>query len=170
MLAGSAVGLLATTVGRLYSAAFFALGDTKTPMRFALTRVALVASLGYVLAIYAPPLAHIAPRWGAAGLTASAGFAGWVEFSLLRAALQRRLGDVAIPFTFLARVWATACLTALPATALRWAFAPEAVFIRGLVILGTFGGLYLWAGHALGLLTLDDVRAMVTRRGPRARR
>jgi putative peptidoglycan lipid II flippase len=170
VLAGSGVGLLATTVGRLYSAAFFALGDTKTPMRFALTRVALVAALGYVLAILVPPMAHIPARWGAAGLTASAGFSGWVEFSLLRAALKRRLGNVAIPFTFLARVWAAACVTALPATALRWAFAPQAVIIRGLVILGTFGVLYLWAGHALGLLTLDDVRAMVMRRGARTRR
>ena len=84
-LAGSSIGLLATTVGRLYSAAFFALGDTRTPMRFALVRVALVGVLGYLLAIVAPRLAGVPLLWGTAGLTASAGLAGWVEFSLLRA-------------------------------------------------------------------------------------
>ena len=35
VLAGAAVGLVATTLGRLYSSAFYALRDTRTPMRFA---------------------------------------------------------------------------------------------------------------------------------------
>ena len=34
-LAGSAVGLLATSLGRLYSSAFYALQDTRTPLKFA---------------------------------------------------------------------------------------------------------------------------------------
>jgi putative peptidoglycan lipid II flippase len=164
VLAGSAVGLLATTIGRLYSAAFFALGDTKTPMRFAMIRVALVGILGYLLAMIVPPLLHLDMKWGAAGLTASAGAAGWVEFSLLRRALQRRLGAVGIPFSFLARAWAMACLTALPATALRWIIPAHLLVMRGLVILTVFGGLYLVAGHAIGLLDIGDVRAMVLRR------
>ena len=42
-LAGSAVGLLATSLGRLYSSAFYALLDTRTPLRFALIRVLLTA-------------------------------------------------------------------------------------------------------------------------------
>jgi putative peptidoglycan lipid II flippase len=164
VVAGSAVGLLATTIGRLYSAAFFALGDTKTPMRFALIRVALVAALGYLLAMIVPPLLHIDPKWGTAGLTASAGLAGWVEFSLLRRALQRRIGNVGIPFSFLARGWATACVMALPATALRWVIPGNWLIVRGLVILTVFGGSYLVAGHFLGLLDINDVRQMVLRR------
>ena len=32
------------------------------------------------------------PRWGVAGLTASAGIAGWVEFVLLRSRLGQRVG------------------------------------------------------------------------------
>ncbi|HMA22410.1 MAG TPA: murein biosynthesis integral membrane protein MurJ, partial [Gemmatimonadaceae bacterium] len=35
ILAGSAVGLLATTMGRLYSSTYYALHDTRTPLRFA---------------------------------------------------------------------------------------------------------------------------------------
>ena len=86
------------------------------------------------------------------------------EFSLLRRTLQRRIGAVGIPFSFLARAWATACLTALPATALRWIIPSHLLIVRGLVILTAFGGLYLIAGHALGLLDINDVRAMVLRR------
>ncbi len=170
VLAGSAVGLLATTIGRLYSAAFFALGDTKTPMRCAIARVALVGALGYTLAIVVPPLLGIPARWGTAGLTASAGFAGWVEFSLLRGALERRIGRVTIPLGFLARTWATACVTAIPATALRWIVPEDQLLLRGVVILGAFGGLYLAAGQWLGLVTLNDVRGMITRRGRRSAR
>src|ERR1700738_2501099 len=38
ILAGSTVGLLASTLGRLYSSGFYALRDTKTPLRFAVLR------------------------------------------------------------------------------------------------------------------------------------
>jgi putative peptidoglycan lipid II flippase len=36
--------------------------------------------LGYLFAIPLPHLLNKDPRWGAAGLTASAGIAGWIEF------------------------------------------------------------------------------------------
>jgi putative peptidoglycan lipid II flippase len=164
VLAGSAVGLLATTVGRLYSAAFFALGDTATPMRCALVRVAVVGILGYLFAIKLPPMLHIDMQWGTAGLTASAGLAGWIEFSLLRRALTRRIGGVGIPFSFLAKGWGAACVMAVPATALRWVISPHWMVTRDLVILTTFGGSYLIVGHFLGLLDINDVRGMITRR------
>ena len=38
ILAGSAVGLLASTLGRLYSSSYYALRDTRTPLRFAIVR------------------------------------------------------------------------------------------------------------------------------------
>ncbi|MGH9827617.1 MAG: murein biosynthesis integral membrane protein MurJ, partial [Blastocatellia bacterium] len=48
ILAGSSVGLLAMTMGRLYSSTYYALRDTKTPLRFAVIRVALTSILGYL--------------------------------------------------------------------------------------------------------------------------
>ena len=39
ILGGSAIGLLATTLGRLYASAYYALRDTRTPLRFAVLRV-----------------------------------------------------------------------------------------------------------------------------------
>ena len=92
ILAGSSVGLLASTLGRLYSSTYYALRDTRTPLRYAVIRVALTTVLGYVFAIPLPRWLGLAPEWGAAGLTASAGIAGWVEMLLLRATLNARIG------------------------------------------------------------------------------
>src|SRR4030095_4942446 len=51
ILAGSAVGLLASTLGRLSSSTYYALRDTRTPLRYAIVRVVLTTALGYVCAI-----------------------------------------------------------------------------------------------------------------------
>jgi putative peptidoglycan lipid II flippase len=56
ILAGSSVGLLASTLGRLYSSTYYAFRDTRTPLRYAFVRVALTTALGYLSAL---PL----PRW-----------------------------------------------------------------------------------------------------------
>src|SRR5208282_6905595 len=88
ILAGSTVGLLASTLGRLYSSGFYALRDTRTPLRFAIVRVLLTTILGYVSALPLPRLLGIAPRWGVAGLTISAGIASWVEFTLLQRGIR----------------------------------------------------------------------------------
>ena len=45
IVAGSAVGLLASTLGRLYSSTYYALRDTRTPLNFAVIRVALTTGL-----------------------------------------------------------------------------------------------------------------------------
>ena len=96
ILAGSSVGLLASTMGRLYSSAYYALRDTRTPLRFAVLRVALTTVLGYICAKPLPVWIGIDPRWGVAGLTASAGVAGWVEFTLLRRGIPRAIGNGAV--------------------------------------------------------------------------
>jgi putative peptidoglycan lipid II flippase len=91
ILAGSAVGLLASTLGRLYSSTYYALRDTRTPLRYAIVRVVLTTILGFLFAIPLPKALGIDLSWGAAGLTASAGIAGWVEMLLLRAGSTRGL-------------------------------------------------------------------------------
>lgn len=115
ILAGSAVGLLASTLGRLYSSAYYALRDTKTPLRFALVRVTLTTGLGAVFALLVPPLLGLDLKWGAAGLTASAGFAGWVEFLLLRRTLNRRIGPTGLSASFVAKLWGSAAVAAAAA-------------------------------------------------------
>ncbi|HET9988474.1 MAG TPA: murein biosynthesis integral membrane protein MurJ [Kofleriaceae bacterium] len=121
MLAGSAIGLSAGTQGRLLASAFYALGDPTRPLYAALVRVSITGVAGYVLALglrnalgssalipfsSIPGIHEVilvipgyAAKWGAFGLTASAGFAAWIEFLLLRRWLARRIGAVPIPTT-----------------------------------------------------------------------
>jgi putative peptidoglycan lipid II flippase len=116
ILAGSAIGLLASTQGRLYSSTFYALKDTRTPLRFALIRIALTTVLGYLCARPIPIWLGVDPRWGVAGLTASAGVSGWVEFTLLRRALASRIGAEPVGIAYLVRLW----LSALAGAAVAW--------------------------------------------------
>ena len=71
ILAGSAVGLLASTLGRLYSSTYYAMRDTRTPLRYAVIRVILTTVLGYLSALVLPPIFGVPPLLGTAGLTAS---------------------------------------------------------------------------------------------------
>jgi putative peptidoglycan lipid II flippase len=110
ILAGSAVGLLAGTLGRLYASVWYALHDARTPLRFAMIRVGLTVAMGYVAALHLPGWLGLAERWGAAGLTASAGLAAWLEFTLLRRSLARRIGPTGFPPGYLLRLWVAGLL------------------------------------------------------------
>lgn len=167
ILMGSTVGLLAATWGRLYSSAFYALRDTRTPLWFALTRVLLTGTLGYLFAFPLrpfmntvllewlhfpkPDLPNIELSLGAVGLTFSAGLAGWIEFLLLRRALQKRIGSTALPNHYPAKIWAAAlCACGVAWVAghyihlgFRWANLA--------VILGAFGVVYAAITIAAGI-------------------
>jgi putative peptidoglycan lipid II flippase len=97
VLAGSALGLSAGTQGRLLGSAFYALGDPTPPLRAALVRVAITGVLGWAFALPLRDALGYGATWGAFGLTASAGFAAWIEFLLLRRWLARRIGPVPVP-------------------------------------------------------------------------
>ena len=112
ILAGSAVGLLAGTLGRLYSSTWYALHETRRPLKYAIARVALTIVLGYLAALQLPAILGIPARWGAAGLTASAGIAGWLEFLLLRGSLDRRIGVTRLSPGYAFRLWGPALLAA----------------------------------------------------------
>ncbi len=151
ILAGSAVGLLASTMGRLYASTYYALQDTRTPLRFAVLRVALTIALGYLFALPLPRALGIDQRWGAAGLTASAGIAGWVEFVLLRRALNARIGATGLPVALAARLWGAAALGAAVAWALRPVVPTAHPILAALVLLGVYGGIYFACTDRLGV-------------------
>ncbi|MGH7594505.1 MAG: murein biosynthesis integral membrane protein MurJ [Gemmatimonadales bacterium] len=123
VLAGSATGLLASTLGRLYASAFYALNDTRTPLRCGVVRVILTGLLGVCAALLLPPALGLAPKWGVAGLSASAGVAGWVEFALLRQGLCRRVGRFSLQGGELVKLWIAGVLAAIVGTAARLAGA-----------------------------------------------
>jgi putative peptidoglycan lipid II flippase len=112
VLAGAGVGLVAGTMGRLYSSAWYALHDTRTPVRFAMVRVIIGAALAATGALWLPRAAGIDARWGVAAITVASGMAAWVEFALLRRALRARIGATPVPERGVARAWGAALLAA----------------------------------------------------------
>jgi putative peptidoglycan lipid II flippase len=118
ILMGSSLGLLVSTMGRLYSSTFYALRDTRTPLRYAVVRVVLTTVLGYLFALVLPPMLGLDRKLGAVGLTASAGLAGWVEFYLLRRELDKRIGRTRLVSSRMARLWGAAIVGAL----IPWAY------------------------------------------------
>jgi putative peptidoglycan lipid II flippase len=130
-------------MARLYSAAHYALGDTKRPLRFAIARLVVVTGLGYVFALVVPPRLGIDPAWGAAGLTASSGIAGWIEFALLRASLNRRIGATGLRASYLVRVWTAGLAGAAIGWGVRLALPPLDPLVRGLAVLPAFGAGFL---------------------------
>ncbi|MFN7972107.1 MAG: murein biosynthesis integral membrane protein MurJ [Acidobacteriota bacterium] len=162
ILAGSAVGLLASTMGRLYSSAYYALKDTRTPLRYAVLRVTLTVGLGYLFALPLPRLFGIPARWGVAGLTASAGIAGWIELLLLRRALNARIGPTGLRLARAATLYGAALVAAAGAWAVKLALATDRPLILAVPVLGTYGAAYLAATLLLGV---DEARSL----GARAR-
>jgi putative peptidoglycan lipid II flippase len=151
VLAGSAVGLLATALGRLYSSAFYALFDTRTPLRFAMIRVALTVALGFPFALFLPGWLGIDPKWGVAGLTASAGIAGWVEFVLLRNGLGKRIGKTSLPASFTARLWAVALLAGALAYLVKLQIGTVHPILLASLALPLYGAIYFGGTAALGI-------------------
>jgi putative peptidoglycan lipid II flippase len=149
ILAGSAVGLLASTLGRLYSSVYYALRDTRTPLRCAMVRVALTTVLGYLFALPLPRAIGINPLWGAAGLTVSAGIAGWVEMLMLRASLNARIGRTGLPISYVVRLWTGAIAGAAAAWAVKIAIAPRHPVINAVLIVGPYGIIYFAAAFAM---------------------
>jgi putative peptidoglycan lipid II flippase len=160
LLAGSAVGLLASTMGRLYSSVFYALHDTRTPLRFAAVRVSVAIAAGALLALYGPVLLGIAPRWGAAGITIASGFAAWLELTLLRSALRSRLGIRARVTSVVWRLWACAAVAALAAWGVKRAVGFAHPWIVAALVLGAFA--FVYVGMTV-VARIDEGRALVAR-------
>ncbi len=164
-LAGSSVGMLAGAVGRLLTSSFYALDDTRTPLRFAIVRIVLTVALGVAGAVWLPGVLGLPARWGTAGLTASAGVAGWVEFVLLRRALVARLGAFAMPRGMVPRLWVAALVAAGFAWALILMLRPEAHgdLVRTLLAIAILAGFGLAYLGAAALLQVSEAQAFVAR-------
>ena len=142
ILAGSSVGLLASTLGRLYASAYYALGDTRTPLAFAALRVALTTALGYLLAIPTPRWLGISQVWGAAGLTASAGVAGWVEMLFLRRTINRRIGPTGLAAGYVGSLWLAAGAAAGVAWGVKLAVPILNPIWAAVAVLGAYGPVF----------------------------
>jgi putative peptidoglycan lipid II flippase len=149
ILAGSTVGLLASTLGRLYSSTYYALHDTRTPLRFAILRVTLTTVLGYLCALPLPHLLGIDPKWGVAGLTGSAGIAGWIEFVLLRRSLNRRIGRTGLAASYVTQLWLGAIVGAGIGWGLKLLLGDVHPIPLATVVLGGYGVTYFLITYAI---------------------
>ncbi len=158
ILAGSSIGLLASTLGRLYSSTYYALHDTRTPLLYAVIHVALATVLGYFCAIHLPPFIGIAPKWGVVGLTASASVAAWIEFVLLRRALNRRIGRTGLPLPYRLKLWIAAFVGAAAGWGCKLLIGPRHPIPVAVVVLGTYGLSYFTLTSAFGI---PEARALI---------
>jgi len=102
------------------------------------------------------------PKLGAAGLTASAGLAGWVEFYLLRREIDRRIGRTRLVPARMVRLWGAAIAAAtIPWLYKLWVDRGSPVFspheaavhskLAALILLAIYGLAYLAMTAAFGI-------------------
>jgi len=175
VLAGSAVGLLAGTLGRLYASTWYALRNTRVPLTFALVRVALTIALGLVASLYLPAWCGVDARWGAAGLTASAGIAAWVEFALLRRSIAARIGALPVEGAYLRALWGSAIVASVAALLVKAALqfrathavhlltAGEHPLVLGALALPMYGVVYVVLTRSRGIPEATAVTGRVVR-------
>lgn len=164
VLAGSTIGLLAATWGRLYASTFYALQDTRTPLRFAVVRVTLNLMLGGFLGLYLPGALGLDPKLGVAGLTAASGVAAWVEYHLLRRALSARIGRTSMDRAYTVQLWLAALAAAGIAWGIKLGLTGANTVWNGIAVLGVYGASYLLITTLLGVKESIALTSRLTRR------
>ena len=160
ILAGASLGLLAATFGRLTASVFFALGDTRTPLRAASVRVAVAALGGWLAATRLPAVVGVDVSWGAAFLTTVSGLAAWLEYAFLRRALAARIGSVRLGMGRLMRLWGSAALAAAAAWPVQRLVVDLHPAAGAAAVLTVFAMVY---GAATWTLGVPEARALLAR-------
>lgn len=158
VLSGYTLGLLASTLGRLYSSTFYSLKDTRTPLKFALIRVFMATILGLLFGLYLPKIFGMNEQWGTPGLTIAASISGWIEFYFLRKKLNQKIGATGLPIVFQLKVASIALVSALVG-ALSVKIVPSwHILLRASVALGIYGCLFFSLGY---VLKIEQARSLV---------
>lgn len=190
LLVGAGLALYAQAAGRLYASAFYALKDTRTPLRVAMLRIAVGVAVGYGAVRVLPEVLGLPREVGAAFITLTTAATAWLELWLLRRALAARLDGAAARAPSRRGAWravAAALLAAGLTLLAKWAlvlrfgvspgvsdaWAGEVLpapalppLAASLALLGTFGLLY--GGLALAL-RVPGARELVGRLARRTR-
>lgn len=163
VLIGSSVGLLANTIGRLYSSTFFSLKDTKTTLNYAIIRIVFTTILGYLFAFKFAPLISMDPVYATAGLTVSSGISGWIEFVLLQRKLNSIIGKTGVNYRHQSKLWGCALISAAAGLSVKWFIdlgALEHPIPRAVIILGLYGGLYFGISSLIGI---EESKAVINK-------
>ena len=177
VLVGASIGLLAATLGRLYSSTLYALHDTRTPFRIAVARVIGGAALALLFAFPLRPMfaAIVASlglpvpaglggstALGVVGISTASAFAAWIEFLLLRYNVRKRIGEGDTTKGFFAKLWIAAFVAGLAALAIDMLdlALPLQKFAEAILVCGVFGVVYFGVAFALGV---PEVRSTLSR-------
>ncbi|AHI06217.1 virulence factor MviN-like protein [Bdellovibrio bacteriovorus W] len=136
VLMGYTVGLLATTLSRLYSSTFYSLKDPRTPLKFAILRIVFGTALGVYLAFYFTKDVQISPEWGTPLLTLSAALAGWIEYFFLKHSLTRKIGSSSVGLGYMSKLWGAALISAVIAQGVLYLIPHKNWHIIGQALLG----------------------------------
>ena len=160
VLAAYSLGLVATTLSRLLQIGFWALGDTKTPAKIAVVRVAISVGVAIPLMLLLDQRSvnetmGVVTKdgslfFGAVGLAIGASAAAWIELWRLLSALQRRLETFALPWGALAKMTGLAAGATAPALLLWWFLASWPPPVSVVLVVATFGAAYLASAKMLG--------------------
>jgi putative peptidoglycan lipid II flippase len=148
--------LLGNASARVLTTAAWAIGDTRTPARYAIWRV-VASTAGSLLLM----------QWfEVVGVVAGAVIAAWVETFALGWKLHKDIGGLGLEHIPFARIAVLGAASIAPPFLLRWVL-PETfaqTLLGSSLILALFSGAFALAAPALGLF---DVRSLLRRRGRR---
>lgn len=151
VLAGYTLGLFPSTTTRLYSSAFFALHDTRTPAMAAGVRVVIAGAIGAGLMFVLEQVVVRGYPLGVLGLVLGTSIAAWVEWILLRRALRGRIGPVGASRAALVKVLIAAGGAAACARVLDHALPSMHPIPTAAAVLSLYLVVFLLAGALLGL-------------------
>jgi putative peptidoglycan lipid II flippase len=144
-----AFALIANASARVLTTTAYAIGDTRTPARYAIYRV-VVSTVGSLVLM----------QWlDVVGVVLGAVIAAWVETLALGWKLRQRLGGLGLEEIPAARAAALGAISIAPALALK-AVLPsdfEHGFVGSLLVLAVAGGAFAVAAPALGLFDLRQI-------------
>jgi putative peptidoglycan lipid II flippase len=148
-----AFALLGNASARVLTTTAWAIGDTRTPARYAIWRVA-VSTAGSLL---------LMQRFEVVGVVLGAVLAAWVETLALGWKLRQQIGGLGLELVPFARIAALGAASIAPALLTRWALPTELArtFVGSSLVLAVFSGAFALAAPALGLF---DVRSLLRRR------
>jgi len=90
--------------------------------------------------------------------------AGWVEFALLRRAVNGRIGHTGIPPRRLLTLWLSAALAAAAAWAVRLIAPVDRPLLIGGAVIAAYGAVYVASTAIAGVEEVDDLLGKVRRR------
>jgi putative peptidoglycan lipid II flippase len=173
-LMGFSIGLVASTGTRLFSSTFYALRDTRTPARFAMVRVTVAASLGFLLMIQFEPIPALGigagvlgglnidgQALGAVGLATGSGIAAWIEWTLLRRRLRDRIGPVGAQLSTILKMFLAALVAAAAGWGVRLGIGGVGPLIQGVLVFSVYGLIYFLITSMLKLSETEMLRRRV---------